>query len=454
MVSSDSRPPVDGGSTTKADPEKARAIYAEDLGTSLCKFGPATLGETPDTIETRGYFPDTRGFVQMVSPEMRRKILVVGPQVSNYLEAKTDLAERLVHPLRYGLIRADDERSWSVLKELIRFGLLRHGRSRIGAKGMKCVAAVSSAAPRYMYERLFDLHRRINEEEDRQVVSAVSVIPQPLAVAISQKKLACTVLEGGHGNTQVAPIGNGVIFNALISLHRGGADCDELVSELLKDAGYSDYASEPKLVKLFKESVGAIPTSLEAVMEDKSNKAFDVDFCIPKTKIRIELGKDSWQRFLVGEYFFNPSNEVFSSYRKRHGAKPRFSELEGEVVLGDVDLADVIVSAVSKVSFELQPALYENIYLSGGNFAWRVPQGLEPFATDSPTKLRQLLREKGIAEPTVSLAPRPVYNVWQGSVAYGMYIPDDFVWDWQAKEGWMPMDEGAIRVKEGLNVQS
>lgn len=450
----ETNPNNNGTRDEQFDIVKARGVFAEDFGTSEYKFGAATMGDNPDTIETRGYFPDTRGFVQMVAPELRHKVLVVGPQVSNYLEAKVDLAERLVYPLRYGLIREDDERAWSVLKEIIRYGLLRHRANQPNAKAVKCVAALSSAAPRYMYERLFDLHRRINEEEGKRVVSAVSIIPQPLAVAISQKKLACTVLEGGHGNTQVAPIGNGVIFNALMGLQRGGADCDLLTAEVLKDAGYSDYASEPKLVRLFKEAVGLIPKDLKAIMEDKANKAFDATFSIPKTRIKIELGKESWQRFLIGDYFFEPANEVFSSYRKRGATKPRFSEMEGEVVTGDEDLADIITDAINKVSFELQPSLYQNIFLSGGNFAWRVPQDLEEYATDSPRKLKQMLREKGVSGTTVSLTRNPIFNVWQGSVAYGMYIPDDFAWDWQAREGWMYLDEKSKLAKEGLNVQS
>ncbi|MDV3278208.1 MAG: hypothetical protein LYZ69_07055 [Nitrososphaerales archaeon] len=436
----------------KASLEKARGIFAEDFGTSEYKFGPAVMGETPDAIETRGYFPDTRGFVQMVSPDSRHKLLVVGPQVSNYLEAKVDLAERLVYPLRYGLIREDDERAWSVLKELVRYGLIRHRYNQDGSKGAKCVAALSSAAPRYMYERLFDLHQKINEEEGKRLVSAISIIPQPPAVAISQKKLACTVLEGGHGNTQVAPIGNGVIFNALIGLQRGGADCDLLTAEVLKDAGYADLATEPKLVKLFKEAVGLIPKDLKAVMEDKSNEAFDVTFSIPKTKIKIELGKDSWQRFLMGEYFFKPSEDVFSSYRKRGTTKPRFTEMEGEVILSETDLADVITMAIDKVSFELQPSLYQNIFLSGGNFSWKVPPGMEDHAIGAPKKLKDMLKEKGVTGTTVELTRNPIFNVWQGSVAYGMYIPDDFAWDWQAREGWMFLDAKSPQMKGGLDV--
>ena len=127
-----------------------------------------------------------------------------------------------------------------------------------------------------MYEKIFDIHREINEEEGKKIVKAVTIIPQPLAVAIAQKAVTCTVLEGGHGNTQIAPISRGVIFSALITLNRGGSNCDYIAAEILRDSGYSDLAKEPKLVKLFKETVGAVPRDLEKVLENKDDPKFRV----------------------------------------------------------------------------------------------------------------------------------------------------------------------------------
>ncbi|MDG6962536.1 MAG: hypothetical protein JRN48_01695, partial [Nitrososphaerota archaeon] len=221
---------------------KELSVFGEDYGTSELKFGPATLGNVPDVIENRGYFPDTRSSMVRMTGGPDKKLLVVGPDVSNFVEAKRDIAERMVYPMRSGVIDRDDDRSWSVVKELTRYSLLRHVPDAPGFDGVKAVAALSAAAPRYMYEKLFDIHREVNQEEGRKLVKAVSVIPQPFAVAISQKVLACTVLEAGAGNVQIAPISSGMIFNALITLNRAGGDCDLVAAEILRDAGYGDLA--------------------------------------------------------------------------------------------------------------------------------------------------------------------------------------------------------------------
>jgi intein/homing endonuclease len=950
---------------------KEVSVFGEDYGTSELKFGPATLGNVPDVIENRGYFPDTRSSMVRMTGGTDKRLLVVGPDVANFVEAKRDLAERMIYPMRSGVIERDDDRSWSVVKELTRYALLRHVPETPGFDGVKAVAALSAAAPRYMYDRLFNIHREINQEEGRKVIKALSVIPQPFAVAIAQKVLACTVLEGGAGNsvpydqpilvrvgdsigvkkigevvdpiiergfelrqgtqcspvdyeiatlsfdpdslkvsfrrirevyrhpsppsmytvktrkgrsvtitkdhnlfalrdgrlelirtaevkvgdhvpiprvvnflgagkqkinvlktlgypawlrviptkimrevidkhrhedavrealgnslsgivlygesiradkfrklerylglttedlsisakggtkmsnvlavddeflaasgvyvsegmthgqeigicstecdwlddvvrgffrryatltnlsqkgsyavnnvvlsrlffrlfgtkagdkrlgplllsqepdklafalacyyegdgtaprkhrggsaiqcvtksrtlaselvvsllrygivartrdrrvksknqtgtyvevqisgstqiseflkrigfassrkfaggfgmtaakpntnvdvvpcneilreargptpsakvaaelgisqrlvleyeegkyrpsrerlqqlataydkgartetlfwlsnlakselywdevveikeveptskyvydvscprnetflageggifvhnTQVAPISSGMIFNALITLNRGGGDCDLVAAEILRDAGYGDLAREPKLVKLFKESLGLVPKSLKEVMADKNNPKFGAVFRIPNTRISIDLDKSSWQRFLIGEFFFDPSNEYFSSYYRRGFPKPSDSYAEGKVVSGTTDLAEVIIQAVQKCSFEIQPALYRSIFLSGGGFSWSVPQGLDGFAVDSQSKLRMMLDAKGIQGVNVQLTKNPVYNVWQGCVAYGMYIPEDFTWDWDEREGWEYLDK-------------
>lgn len=420
---------------------KELSVFGEDYGTSELKFGPATLGNVPDVIENRGYFPDTRSSMIRMTAGPDKKLLVVGPDVANFVEAKRDIAERMVYPMRSGVIDRDDDRSWSVVKELTRYALLRHVPDSPGFDGVKAVAALSAAAPRYMYDRFFELHREINQEEGRKVVKALSIIPQPLAVAISQKALACTVLEAGAGNLQLAPLSSGMIFNALITMNRGGGDCDLVAAEILRDAGYGDLAREPKLVKLFKESVGLVPKSLKEVTDDKNNSKYGVVFRVPNTRIAIDLDRSSWQRFLIGEFFFDPSNEYFSSYYRRGFPKPADSYAEGKVVPGTTDLAEAVIQSVQKCSFEIQPALYRSIFLSGGGFAWSVPQGLENLAVDSPTKLRMMLDAKGIQGVNVTLTKNPVYNVWQGCVAYGLYIPDDFTWDWDEREGWQYLEK-------------
>ena len=412
-------------------------IFGEDYGTSDFKFGPATLGNTPDIVENRGYFPDTRSLLLRMYGPPNRKLLVVGPEVATFVEARRDLAERMVYPMRNGVIDYDDERAWLVVKEITRYGLLKYLPSEEGFDGFKCVAALSAAAPRYMYEKLFDIHREINEEEGKKIVKAVTIIPQPLAVAIAQKAVTCTVLEGGHGNTQIAPISRGVIFSALITLNRGGSNCDYIAAEILRDSGYSDLAKEPKLVKLFKETVGAVPRDLEKVLENKDDPKFRVVFRIPNTRIIIDLGKNSWQRFLIGEHFFNPGHEVFQSYYRRGFPKPLDTHIEGKVILGTTDLASAMIEAVSKCSFEVQPLLYRNVILSGGAFAWKVPEVLKDYAVDASTKLALMLEENEISGAKVTLTKNPVYNVWQGCVSYGLFIPDDYTWDWDNREGWL-----------------
>ncbi|MDG6910199.1 MAG: hypothetical protein JRN08_07495 [Nitrososphaerota archaeon] len=951
---------------------KELTVFGEDYGTSELKFGPATLGNVPDVMENRGYFPDTRSSMVRMTGGADKRLLVVGPDVSNFVEAKRDIAERMVYPMRSGVIERDDDRSWSVVKELTRYALLRHVPDTPGFDGVKVVAALSAAAPRYMYDRLFEVHREINQEEGRKLIKAISVIPQPFAVAISQKVLACTVLEGGAGNsvtfdqpilvrsrdkmgmvkigevvdpiiergfeerqgtqcapvdydlsvlsfdpytlkvsfrkvrevyrhpsppylfrvrtrkgrtvtitkdhnlyvmrggrlellrtgevklgdyvplprtvnflgtgpdkinvlrtfgypkwlrvvatdeirelvrkhrreagvkralgnaisgivtrgesiradkfrklerhlglaseditisskggtkmsnivpidegflaaagvyvsegmshgqemgvcstecgwldeyvrsyfrryatltelgryggyavnnlvlsrlffrlfgtnagnkrfgpvllsqtpeklalalafyyegdgsaplqsrrggqsieaatksptlaselvvallrfgivahtrrrrirsknqvgtyhivevggtadistflrdigfassrkfaggflmirpkantnvdvvpccellreargetrsmdvasqlgisqrlalqyeegdyrpsrerlsqlvrayssgskseallwltnlaesdlfwdevveisqvkptskyvydvscpgnetflagqggifvhnTQISPVSSGMIFNALITMNRGGGDCDLVAGEILRDAGYGDLAREPKLVKLFKEAVGLVPRSLKDVMADKNNPKHGFVFRVPNTRISIDLDKNAWQRYLIGEYFFDPSNEYYASYYRRGFPKPADSYAEGKVVPGTTDLAEVIIQSVQKCSFEIQPALYRSIFLSGGGFSWQVPQGMEAFAVDSSTKLKLMLEAKGIQGVDVKLTSHPVYNVWQGCVAYGLYIPDDFIWDWDEREGWQYLDK-------------
>ncbi|MDG6990956.1 MAG: hypothetical protein JRM99_05990, partial [Nitrososphaerota archaeon] len=390
---------------------KEVSVFGEDYGTSELKFGPATLGNVPDVIENRGYFPDTRSSMVRMTGGADKKLLVVGPDVSNFVEAKRDIAERMVYPMRSGVIERDDDRSWSVVKELTRYALLRHIPETPGFEGVKAVAALSAAAPRYMYDRLFEIHREINQEEGRKLIKAISVIPQPLAVAISQKVLACTVLEAGAGNLQLAPLSSGMIFNALITLNRGGGDCDLVAAEILRDAGYGDLAREPKLVKLFKESLGLVPRNIKDIMADRNNPKYGAVFRVPNTRIAIDLDKNSWQRFLIGEYFFDPSNEYFSSYYRRGFPKPADSYSEGKLVPGTIDIAEAVIQSVQKCSFEIQPSLYRSVFLSGGGFAWSVPQGMEQFAVDSPTKLKGMLQAKGIEGVDVKLTSHPVYNV-------------------------------------------
>ncbi|MCS7103667.1 MAG: hypothetical protein NZ992_07300, partial [Candidatus Korarchaeum sp.] len=220
----------------------------------------------PSIVENRGYFPR----ISKVSAEVRGipvKEVVVGEEVSEYLESRADLT-RLYYPMRNGVIERNDDRGWSVVKELVRYGLLKYHLGRADAlalpfTGFFVVAALAAQAPTYMYERLFEIHEEVNLEEGGNLVRAVTIIPQPLAVAIAEKAVACMVVEAGHGNTQITPISRDLIRAALIPLNRGGSDSDRITAQILKDLGYSDLAREEKFVKMFKEMVGLLPLELD-----------------------------------------------------------------------------------------------------------------------------------------------------------------------------------------------
>jgi hypothetical protein len=83
--------------------------------------------------------------------------------------------------------------------------------------------------------------------------------------------------------------------------------------------------------------------------------------------------------------------------------------------------------------------LYREILLSGGNFSWAVPERLEGVAVDAPTKIRLLLREKGIKNVSVKMTKSPQFSVWHGCIIYGFAVPDEYEWDWQRLEGWMKL---------------
>ncbi len=418
--------------------ETVMAVFGEDYGTSECKFGPIWLGEKPDVVENRGYFPRPSQIVDRISGREEKEV-VVGPDIARYLEAREDLI-RLIYPMKNGVIDKGNEKAWRVVKEITRYCLAKYfpwGSKEFN--GFFCVAALAAHSPIYMYEKLFDIHRELNEEAGVSLVNSVTIIPQPLAVAISHKATSCVVMEGGHGNTQITPISRAVISGALIPLNRGGADVNYLTAQILKDAGYGDLIKEEKFVRNIKEEIGVIPLNLEsAIRKAKSEpERFRVNVRVKGTNIRIDLEKYSWQRFLLGEYVFNPGHEIYESYFSRGFSKPNDTYLEeGEVIPGTCNLADAIIKAVERCPIEAQPQLYRNIILSGGNFAWRIPEKLQDVAVDSCTKIEVMMREKGLSETKATATKNPHFSVWQGCIVYGLYTPKELAWDWNSMEGW------------------
>jgi len=413
--------------------EEYRRKYAfgEDYGTSEYKFGP--VAERPEVIENRGFLIDTSSIMYRIAGIT--KSVIVGPEVSMYLGSREDMSRFLVYPMRDGVVSKDDKRAWDVIYEITKYGLLKFKPSDPKFKGFYVTAALSAIAPKYMYEKIFEIHQRIDEEYG--VVKAVTIIPQPLAVAIAQKTITCIVVESGHGNTQITPISRYPIRGAIISLNRGGAEANAITAEILKDCGYGDLVHEEKLVRMVKEAIGLVPRDLEkAIKKAKEDKEkYRAVFRIPNTPTVIDLGDNSWMRFLIGEIVFDPESEVFESYYKRGMPRPRDTRLGDEVVRGTINLADAIILSAQKTPLELQPHLYRRIILSGGNFAWKVPKGFEDVAVDAATKVRMLLRERGI-EASVELTKDPLYSVWKGCIVYSIAVPDDYLWSWDRMEGW------------------
>jgi len=406
-----------------------------DFGTSDFKFGPISCGENPQIVHNRGYFPDKKSVLYNAFESTAD--VIVGDDVPLYLQSVEDLSTRLIYPMRNGVINRDDEAAWKVVSALSQFGLRTFTPPpNNGFRGYYVVASLSAVSPRYMYERLLSM---LKENNGDGLVRAVTVIPQPFAVAIGHGVTTCVVIESGHGNSQICHISKYPIRSSQVALNRGGGDANAITSEILKDAGYGDLAGEESLVRKVKESIGLVPANLDAAIEaaKKAPKRFRARFKVPGTRVEIDLDKDSWTRFLIGEYVFDPNHEIFESYFGRGMPRPKDQKMGDTIFKGMLDFGDAIITAVEKCPVELQPMLYREVLLSGGNFSWQIPERFEDFAVDAPTKIRLLLREKGIKNITVKMTRSPQFSVWHGCIIYGFAVPDEYEWDWQRLEGWM-----------------
>jgi len=414
---------------------RSHYTFGMDFGTSDFKFGPITCGENPRIVNNRGYFPDKSSLVYRAFETAAD--VVVGDEVPLYLQSSEDLTSRLVYPMKNGMIDKDDDSAWKVVGALCQFGLDAFPvTSNNGFRGYNIVASLSAVSPRYMYERLLELFREGNASGK---VRAVTVVPQPFAVAIGHGVTTCVVIESGHGNSQVCPISKYPIRSAQVALNRGGGDANAVTSEILKDAGYGDLAGEESLVRRVKESIGLVPGDLDAAITEakRTPRKFRAKHKVPGTRVEIDLDKDSWTRFLIGEYVFNPNHEIFESYFGRGMPRPRDVKMGETTFRGMLDFGDAIVASVERCPVELQPMLYREILLSGGNFSWRVPESMDGVAVDAQTKVKSLLRMKGIRNVSVKMTTSPQFSVWHGCIIYGFAVPDDYEWDWQRLEGWM-----------------
>lgn len=412
---------------------KKAYTFGADYGTSDFKFGPITCGEIPKIIHNRGYFLDKDSI--MYRAFEASKEIVVGDEVPLYLQSSEDLS-KLIYPMKNGVIKKDDEKAWRVVEEISRYSLKFFKPSREDFQGFYVVASLSSVSPKYMYEKLFEIYKKINEEEP--LIKAATIIQQPLAVAIAHKATTCVVIESGHGNTQICPISRYPIKNAIVAVNRGGGDANALTGEILKDLGYGDLAREEAFIRKVKENLGLIPANLEEAIEEakRNPEKFMIEFKIPGTRITIEMGKDAWMRFLIGEYVFNPNHEIYQSFFTRGMPKPKDIKIGDMIFKGMLDFGEAIIESIERCPIELQPHLYKQILLSGGNFSWKVPENIEGIAVDATTKIKLLLKEKGIEEVEATMTEFPQYSVWRGCIIYGYAVPQDYEWSWERMEGW------------------
>lgn len=417
------------------DPRRALAAYGADYGTRYFKYGPLSI-HRPKVIESVGLFLEETHLLKTFGIE---KQLVVGEEVKKFLGAKSALARSLVYPLTDGEVKRDDEKAWAILNELTRkaFEQFKDFRSREGFDGFYVTAALSALAPEYMREKLLEIHSRIDRETG--LVKAFTVIPQPLAVAIAEKEIACVVIESGHGNTQITPIHTYPIREAIVALYRGGAEADAIAAEVLKDLGYGDLASDEVAVRRFKEEAGLVPIELATAIR-KAKEDPERFRCKVRLSALTEVDTEDkgWYRFLIGEVVFDPTNEVYESYRKRGVLNIRDARIGDETIDGFLPLDEAIIRSIRKTATSLQDSLLGKIILSGGNFQWKVPENLKDVTVSAQNKIKLMLSAKlgGSVNVEVRLTQDPQYTVWKGCVVWSLALPENYHWNEKRGEGW------------------
>lgn len=422
------------------DAYRLKYTFGVDYGTSYVKYGPITLNE-PRVVQTRGLFlRDLPESVKMrIPPDILSRGLVVGDEeVRKYLSSVRDVQRNLKYPLRDGIARRDDEDAWRVLKELARYTLAQFPVSDPEFKGWIVSIALSALAPDYMYKSFFDIYTELSNEYN---IYAVTILPQPLAVAIAENAVNCIIVEGGHGNIQVAPISFALIREGLVALNRGGAEANAITREILKDMGYSDIAREEYAVEVVKRAVGLVPRNLkEAIRAAKSSPDRFVAKVRLSPVVEVEFPREyAWTRFLIGEIVFDPNHEEIKSYIEQSRLSIENAVIGDVTLYGEMDIATAIITSLKNVSVEIQERVASQIILSGGAFSWKVPPGLEDVAVDSVTRVKIALEEKNpvlASRVNIRLVSEPQYSVWRGAVIYGYALPLSLEWTDSTREGW------------------
>jgi len=427
---------------------KLKFLFAEDFGTGYFKFGPITLGDKPRVVQSRGLI--LRGLPESIKIRisdkkvLERGVVVGDEEVPKYLSSVREAARNLKHPLKDGIVRADDEDAWIIVKELARYAFEIFYPAVAESpefNGFLTVASLSALSPDYMIKRIISIHEELNREYGGRLVRAITIIPQPLAVAIAENAVNCIVVEGGHGNTQIAPISYALIREALTALNRGGAEANVVTREVLKDMGYGDIAKEEYAVELVKRSIGLVPKDLQSALRAarESPEKFTIKVRLSPI-VEVEVPKEySWTRFLIGEVVFNPRHEEFKSYIEQGRLRIEDALIGDTVLYGEMDLAEAIISSLRNVSIEVQDKVLSNVILSGGAFNWSVPPGLEGIAVTSSEKVLHMLYERSkelAGRISIRQVGDPQYTVWRGSIIYGYALPLTVRWSDIDKEGW------------------
>lgn len=401
-------------------PDYEKNVIAVDVGTRFVKYGPPA--EEPSMIENRAFYvePGAAETLFGLKPGW-----VAGPQVANFLGTYDNT--NLVYPMRNGRL-GDDPRAPQALAAVIRYAVLDSWHELGRPRRVRVVLGTAVDAPAGTLRAMFDAVAAALRGVGAG--GLVTAVPQPLAVAISEKMLTCLVLESGHGNTQVTPVSMYPVVSATATSGVAGWLADAVAAEVLRDLGWGDRAAEDKFVRMFKEAVGLIPRSLDEALRSDGG---DTVFRVPGTRIEVEVPGRA--RYLIGGVIFEPQHEVYESYYRRGMRRPQPVVVAGRR-LGGASPVDAVEASLSALSVELQPVM-DKLLLSGGNMEWRRDPSA-PLSVTAEEKMASMLAERGLA-PRPRLVEAPRHAVWRGLVVYGLAAPDDVEWSWERREGWLPI---------------
>ena len=182
---------------------------------------------------------------------------------------------------------------------------------------------------------------------DNLGVPAIFFASQPLLSLFSTSATSGTVLESGEGVTQSGVVYEGyAIPSSYERSNYGGGDVTEYLKFLIKKRGYHFYNStEIKLINDIKEKLCYLETNRRNLNNRKTLNSKNNLYYLPDGS-NISVGEE---RILAPEILFNP-------------------ECAGKEFLG---FDDMVINSINKIDIQLKKSSYENIWLSGGNTAFK-----------------------------------------------------------------------------------